>query len=162
VGHELSVALVGAVVEVVVTWAVSLVLEARTGADTEAVVCVADGDEVWLAVTVLVVMTGVLDGEAVNVTVDVLADMDGVTTVVTTMIFVVGTKFCVEVATTVTAEVMTEVAAEEGMPIRSVVSMLWQLWVDRVNLHPTVAQTSPGIQQPPPMSLAQGLLPATH
>lgn len=29
-------------------------------------------------------------------------------------------------------------------------------------LHPTVAQTSPGIQHPPPMSLAQGVLPATH
>jgi hypothetical protein len=126
VGHELSVALVGAVVEVVVTRAVSLVLEARTGADAGAVVCVADGDEVWLAVAVLVVMTGVLDREAVNVTVDVLADMDGVTTVVTTMRFVEGTKFCVEVATTVTAEVI-EVAAEEGTPIRSVVSMLWQL-----------------------------------
>jgi hypothetical protein len=127
VGHELSVALVGVVVEVVVTWAVSLVLEARTGADAETVVCVADGDEVWLAVAVLVVMTVVLDGEAINVTVDVLADMDGVTTVVTTMRLVEGTKFCVEVATTVTAEVMTEVAAEEGTPIRSVVSILWQL-----------------------------------
>ena len=126
-GHELSVALVGAVVEVVVTWAVSLVLEARTGADAEAVVCVADGDEVWLAVAVLVVMASVLDGEAVSVTVDVLADMDGVTTVVTTMRFVEVTKFCVEVETTVTAEVMTEVAAEEGTPIRSVVSILWQL-----------------------------------
>ena len=104
--------------EAVVTWAVSLVVEPRTGADAE-VVCVADADGVWLAVAVLVVVTGVLDREAVNVTVDVLADMDGVTTVVTTMKFVEATKFCVDVVTIVTAVV----AAEEATPTERVVSI---------------------------------------
>ena len=122
-GHELSVALVEIVVEVVVTWAVSLVLETRTGADAEVIVCVVDGDEVWLAVAVLVVVTGVFEGEAVNVTVDVLTDMDGVTTVVTTIRLVEVTKFCVEVSTTVTAVVATE----EATPMERVVSILWKL-----------------------------------
>jgi hypothetical protein len=36
-------------------------------------------------VVVFVIVTGVLDAEAVNVSVDVLAGIDGVTTVVTTM-----------------------------------------------------------------------------
>lgn len=112
------------VVAAAVTWAgVSLVLEPRRGADAEVTVCVAVTNEVWLAVAVLV--TGVLDWDAVNVRVEVLANMDGVTTVVTTMRFVVGTKFCVVVVTTVTAEVTAEVAAEEATPIRSVISMLW-------------------------------------
>lgn len=116
----LIVELVVALVEVVVTWVVSLVLEARTGADAEVVVCVVDGDEVWLAVAVLVVVISILDGEAVNVTVDVLADMDRLTTVLVTMGFVEVAKFCVEVVTTVTAVV----AAEEATPMESVVSIL--------------------------------------
>lgn len=118
-GHELSVALV----EVVVTWAVSLVLalalEPRTGADAEVVVGVADCDMVWLAVFVLVVATNVLDAEAVNVVVNVLADMDGVTIVVTTMRLIEVGELCVMVEITVTAEV----AAEEATPFESLVSI---------------------------------------
>jgi len=135
-----------------------LVVEARTGADAEVTVCVTLANEVWLAVAVLVVVTGVLGGEVVNVRVDVLGDMDGVTTVVTTMRFVEATKFWVEVVTIV----MAVVAVGEATPIKTYLAYCGDYRMKRVILHPTVAQTSPGIQQPPPTSLPQGVLPATH
>jgi hypothetical protein len=163
VGHELSVLLllleVVEVVEIVITWDVSLELEARTGAEAEVIVAVVSVVTVWLAVAVLVVVTSAVEAEAVNVRVDVLAGMDGVTTVVTTMRLMELGEVCDKVVTTVTAEA----AVEEGTPIESLVSKFWHSWrMDRVVLHPTVAQTSPGIQHPPPMSLAHGVLPATH
>ncbi len=120
-GHELSVLLLLEVVDVVavvVTWVVSLALEARTGADAEVIVAVPDGDGDWLTVAILVVMTGVLDAEAVNVRVDVLSEADGVTTVVTTMRLMEFGNDCVRLVTTVTAEV----AADEGTPVATVVS----------------------------------------
>ena len=75
------------VVELVMTWAIVLVLlvdDARIGADAEVVV---DGVPVWLVVVVFVVFACVVDAEAVNVRVEVLADKDGVTMVVTTTRF---------------------------------------------------------------------------
>lgn len=111
------------VVEIVVIWAVLLVLEARTGAEAEVIVVVLSVVTVcWLAVAVLVVVTGVVEAEAVNVRVDVLAGMDGVTIVVTTMILTEFGEICDKVVTTVTAEV----AAAEGTPIESLVNILWQ------------------------------------
>lgn len=125
-GHELSVVLlveVVEVVEIVVIWAVSLVLEARKGAEAEVIVVVLSVVTVcWLAVAVLVVVTGVVEAEAVNVRVDVLAGMDGVTIVVTTMRLTEFGEICDKVVTTVTAEV----AAAEGTPIESLVNILWQ------------------------------------
>lgn len=123
-GHELSVLLlleVVEVVEIVITWAVLLELEARTGAEAEVIVAVVSVVTVWLAVAVLVVVTSVVEAEAVNVRVDVLAGMDGVTTVVTTMRLLELGKVCDKVVATVAAEV----AVEEGTPIESLVSKFW-------------------------------------
>jgi hypothetical protein len=123
VGHELSVLLlveVVEVVEIVITWAVSLELEARTGAEAEVVVAVVSVVTVWLAVAVLVVVTSVVEAEAVNVRVDVLARLDAVTVVVSMRLMIFG-EVCDKVVTTVTAEV----AVEEGMPIENLVSKFW-------------------------------------
>jgi hypothetical protein len=130
VGHELSVELLVGVVEVVGNVAAEVVsllpllpllLEARTGAEADVMVAVVSVVTVESIVAVLVVVTGVVETEAVNVRVDVLADMGGVTTVVTTTRLTELGKVCDNVVTTVTAEA----TAAEGTPIRILISVFW-------------------------------------
>lgn len=146
------------VVEIVVARAVLLEFETRAGAEGDFISSVVSVVTVW-SDAVLVAVTGVVEAKAVKVRVDVLAGMDEVTTVVATTKLTEPGDVCDKVVTTVTAEV----AAAEGTPVGSLISIFRpSCRIDRVFLHPTGAQTYPGIQHPPPILLAHGVFPATH